>query len=757
MRSRAASFAFAVAALLLTAAPARAITRAQAVATVINNVILPHPQAGFIRAFGPQSPVSPGTIVYDGFTSTPLFSVPSTSWLFWLDTYPETRFAHATVFVLVNDASGLVTVQTSGSYWPIIGTTTYYRNTNDRASGSPDLIYEGGDIEPGPQSQPARVYLPEPQLLGETYFPDACAIIICGENPGANPDFQADIDTAKAICGVAGVPPGNVKTIINKSPQAVLDSLANAKKKCPKLFVFVIAHGSRGTFSTGGGTVSAADFAGKLNGLMATETCTYLQQCFSGSFLPALRDSGVVGTHSSASSADTTTHARNALSVKFPWMGEINLHYLAHCIRNGKRGQAASACAKDSVAAYVARRRKDGTAPHNPDPQVGVVVRDTTAGQSTLLVPPGGTQTVCVEWPPGPASVCGNVSVYVEVVNGADTTWQLIKIWNWNLGQNRYFSTNVPGGTGRFRLVSHSNGYPVRINVRFLANLMPETPSSALTFAAASLGWRDELPIELWPLTLAGSNQYVPGLRLDHVPRNVGMVGNQPVPLALAVPVQPDPLRPWLYNNHDPAQGFNGRVTVEMPATRIFDPLGNPVPFVQLTLDFYQGPDFRQFTVFAQDAGDHILVPPVDLGLVRPQMFQLVLHTPAGSAKESVAGPGGFVELDAFIVNLETFGTADRPEVPVTALELSAARPNPFSHSTSLQLALPTAQWVRARVVDLAGREVRMLTDRMMGAGQHRIEWDGRDEAARESHAGVYFIVVETESGRESRKMVLVK
>jgi hypothetical protein len=350
-----------------------------------------------------------------------------------------------------------------------------------------------------------------------------------------------------------------------------------------------------------------------------------------------------------------------------------------------------------------------------------------------------------------------NVSVYAEVVNGPDTTWVLIKIWNWNIGQTRDFSTGVPGGTGRFRLVSHSNGYPVRSDVEFLPDALPESPSSALTFAAGSVGWRDHSPIELRPLTLVGTNQYAPGLMLDRVPRNVGVIGTQPVPLVLSIPVQPDPARPWLYIDDDPALGFNGRVIVEIPATRIFDPFGNPAPFMDLLLEFHQGPDHRQFPVFAQDVGDQILVPPIDLGIVRPQPFMLVLHAPGGGPLEAAAGPAGYMELDAFIVNLETSGTAGRPEVPVTALDLSLARPNPFTGSTVVQLALPNEQRVRARVVDVAGRLVRSLTDRTLGPGTHPLEWDGRDQAARVAGAGVYFLVVETESGRQARRVVLAR
>lgn len=60
-------------------------------------------------------------------------------------------------------------------------------------------------------------------------------------------------------------------------------------------------------------------------------------------------------------------------------------------------------------------------------------------------------------------------------------------------------------------------------------------------------------------------------------------------------------------------------------------------------------------------------------------------------------------------------------------------------------------------VYDLAGRRVRMLADGEATPGQHVLTWDGRDSSGRNAAAGVYFVRLETERVRESKKVTLLR
>jgi hypothetical protein len=71
------------------------------------------------------------------------------------------------------------------------------------------------------------------------------------------------------------------------------------------------------------------------------------------------------------------------------------------------------------------------------------------------------------------------------------------------------------------------------------------------------------------------------------------------------------------------------------------------------------------------------------------------------------------------------------------ALALRAA-PNPARGETVLSFTLPRPAAVELGVFDLAGRRVRALAPGALGAGPHRVRWDGRDARGRAVPGGVY-------------------
>lgn len=88
-------------------------------------------------------------------------------------------------------------------------------------------------------------------------------------------------------------------------------------------------------------------------------------------------------------------------------------------------------------------------------------------------------------------------------------------------------------------------------------------------------------------------------------------------------------------------------------------------------------------------------------------------------------------------------------------LTLRQNGPNPFASGTTIEFTLPAPAPVRLLVFDLAGRLVRTLIDERLPEGNGRSEWDGNDDFGLPAANGVYFYRLETESGSESRKMIL--
>ncbi len=90
---------------------------------------------------------------------------------------------------------------------------------------------------------------------------------------------------------------------------------------------------------------------------------------------------------------------------------------------------------------------------------------------------------------------------------------------------------------------------------------------------------------------------------------------------------------------------------------------------------------------------------------------------------------------------------------PRRTVMLTDPAPHPVEAVTRLTLTLREAQHVRAVLYDLLGRPVTTLHDGVLPAGaEHRLTVDGRDLAS-----GVYFVRVEGETFRETRRLVRVR
>ncbi len=96
-------------------------------------------------------------------------------------------------------------------------------------------------------------------------------------------------------------------------------------------------------------------------------------------------------------------------------------------------------------------------------------------------------------------------------------------------------------------------------------------------------------------------------------------------------------------------------------------------------------------------------------------------------------------------------------DVPPPAGLVLAAAPNPFNPALEVLAALPRAGAARVSIADVRGREVRVLHDGVVPAGQSRWVWDGRDSAGRGVASGVYLINLETPERVVRRTVTLVR
>lgn len=88
---------------------------------------------------------------------------------------------------------------------------------------------------------------------------------------------------------------------------------------------------------------------------------------------------------------------------------------------------------------------------------------------------------------------------------------------------------------------------------------------------------------------------------------------------------------------------------------------------------------------------------------------------------------------------------------------LSPAWPNPFNATTRLTYTIPVAGEVRVSVYDLLGREVALLDQGQRSAGQHSVSWNSDRPSDGTLPSGSYFIRLQSETGVQVQRVVLLK
>ncbi len=114
---------------------------------------------------------------------------------------------------------------------------------------------------------------------------------------------------------------------------------------------------------------------------------------------------------------------------------------------------------------------------------------------------------------------------------------------------------------------------------------------------------------------------------------------------------------------------------------------------------------------------------------------------PADPEDRNLIDAEGYTMLEVYLNSLTGATTEVRgePAAQPAGLELKQNYPNPFNQGTAISFTLPEAGEVDMSIHNAAGRVVRRLARGSLAAGNHRLQWDGRDEAGRPAASGLYF------------------
>jgi len=112
---------------------------------------------------------------------------------------------------------------------------------------------------------------------------------------------------------------------------------------------------------------------------------------------------------------------------------------------------------------------------------------------------------------------------------------------------------------------------------------------------------------------------------------------------------------------------------------------------------------------------------------------------------------GSQCDMGAFEV-VEAATAVDEHDSLPNGFVLHGNYPNPFNPATTIRYAVPQAEQVRLTVYDLLGREVAVLVDRRMAAGEHAVVFE-----AAGLPSGMYLYRLEAGAFSQTRRLVLIK
>ncbi|MCF7792649.1 MAG: C10 family peptidase [Candidatus Cloacimonetes bacterium] len=137
-----------------------------------------------------------------------------------------------------------------------------------------------------------------------------------------------------------------------------------------------------------------------------------------------------------------------------------------------------------------------------------------------------------------------------------------------------------------------------------------------------------------------------------------------------------------------------------------------------------------------------------------------------------ITGKGGYVRTTgwiplpgAFDFNLCIKGTiitqtlgSDNNTANIFANDLGNNYPNPFNPTTTINYSLAEDSFVELEIYNVKGQLVKTLVANEQTAGQHSVEWNGKDNLEKDVSSGIYFYKMRA-GGRytSTRKMILLK
>ena len=133
-------------------------------------------------------------------------------------------------------------------------------------------------------------------------------------------------------------------------------------------------------------------------------------------------------------------------------------------------------------------------------------------------------------------------------------------------------------------------------------------------------------------------------------------------------------------------------------------------------------------------------------------------------AFNNVYAPGAAPLEDNRIIRF----TTESPENFIAALEvenltfptqplISKIYPNPFNPIINFNINVLNAENIKVQIIDILGKEVKVIKNAKMVPGEYKMIWDGRNKFGNLVSSGTYFLSVSSKTGTELKKVLFLK
>jgi len=100
---------------------------------------------------------------------------------------------------------------------------------------------------------------------------------------------------------------------------------------------------------------------------------------------------------------------------------------------------------------------------------------------------------------------------------------------------------------------------------------------------------------------------------------------------------------------------------------------------------------------------------------------------------------------------------AENPRALPNEFRLEQNYPNPFNPATTIPFHLEKSASIKLSVINLMGQTVRTLSEGRLAAGDHLMQWDGRNDAGQIVPTGAYLMRLENGKRSQIKRLMMIK